>query len=197
MNLTRRRTLALLLAPLTLPACARRAPQFKATDISGSRIGSDFELRDHAGRPQQLSGHKGKVVIVTFGFTNCPDVCPTTLATLAQAVRKLGALGEKIQVFMVTVDPARDTPQALAHYVTAFDPRFISLVPDAESLPTVAAQFKVYIRANEPNESGFYTVDHTAASFVFDPQGRIRLFVPHEFTSDDWAADIAQLLAAS
>jgi len=109
-------------------------------------------------------------------------------------MKTLGKDADAVQVIMITVDPARDTQQVMAQYVTSFDPRFIGLVPTEEALHQVAGEFKVFINRNEPDASGFYTVDHTAASFVFDRSGRIRLFVPHEFSSDGWAADLRVLL---
>ncbi len=190
----RKTALAVVIVSLSFAACSPTAPQFKATDITGSKIGGDFELPDHNGRTQRLTDQQGKLVIVSFGFTSCPDVCPTTLNTLAQALKKLGSDADKAQVFMITVDPARDTPQVLSQYVTSFDPGFIALVPSDDALKQVSAQFKVFINRNKPNASGFYTVDHTAASFVFDGQGRVRLYVPHEANSDDIAADLRLLL---
>ena len=188
--------LAMLWLSLALPACSGPATGFKATDITGSGIGADFVLPDHNGNLRRLSEFRGKAVVVFFGFTSCPDVCPTTLMTLAQAMKQLGPDANRVQVVMITVDPSRDTPQALSQYVTAFDPSFIALVPGEEELKQVAGRFKVYINRNQANTSGFYTVDHTASSFVFDGNGRIRLFVPHEFSSQTWAADLRTLLAS-
>ncbi len=191
----RKTALAAVIFPLSLAACSPTLPQFKATDITGSRIGGTFELPDHNGRTQRLTDQRGKLVIVSFGFTSCPDVCPTTLTTLAQALKQLGPNADKVQVFMITVDPARDTPQVLSQYVRSFDPRFIALVPSDDALKQVSAQFKVYINRNKPDAGGFYTVDHTAASYVFDGQGQIRLLVPHEMSSENIATDLRLLLA--
>lgn len=180
---------------LLLVACSPPRPSFKATDITGSDIAAGgFELPDHNGRLRRLDEFRGKIVVVFFGFTSCPDVCPTTLATLAGAMNKLVADAGAIQVIMITVDPARDSRKVVSQYVTSFDPGFIGLVPDEEALGRVAGQFKVFVNRNKPNNKGFYTVDHSTSSFVFDRQGRIRLLVPHTFTSDDWAADLRVLL---
>lgn len=185
---------ALLWLSLTFSGCSPRPSPFKATDITGSNIGGDFELPAHDGALRRLADFRGKLVVVFFGFTNCPDVCPTTLYTLAQAMKVLGAESLSVQVIMITVDPTRDTRQVLSRYVTSFDPRFIGLVPSEEALKQVAGMFKVFINRNKPNASGYYTVDHSTSSFVFDGEGRIRLLVPHTFSGQDWAADLRQLL---
>ena len=196
---------AVLLA-LGLSACSPPPAKFKATDITGSAIasgfdlpdnmGGGFELPDHNGKPRRFNEFRGKLVIVTFGFTNCPDVCPTTLLTLAQTMKQLGPDASAVQVIMITVDPARDTQQVMSEYVPSFDPRFIGLVPSEDALKQVAAQFKlVYIR-NKPGKEGFYTIDHTAAAYVFDRRGQARLYVPHEMSVDDRIGDIRTLLTA-
>ena len=186
--------LAMVCLSLVLSACSGSKQSFKTTDITGSSIGGDSELLDHNGTLRHLADFRGRVLVVTFGFTNCPDVCPTTLLTLAQARKALGPDRQAVQVIMITADPNRDTAQVMSRYVTSFDPEFIGLIPTEAQLERVAKQFKVFIRRNTPDTNGFYTVDHTAASFVFDRQGRIRLFVPHHFTSEDWAADLRTLL---
>jgi len=182
---------------LALSACSKTPPvQFKYTDITGSAIGGEFALMDHGGTVRRLADFRGKLVIVFFGFTNCPDVCPTTLYTLSQVTKALGPDANQVQVVMVTVDPPRDTQKVLSQYATAFDPSFIGLIPSEEELKQIANQFKLFISRNKPNESGFYAVDHTSASFVFDRQGRIRLFVahPHDSKIEDWVADLRTLL---
>ena len=187
-------TFALLMPALVISACSKPPPAFKATDITGSNIGGDFELPAHDGKVRRLTDFRGKLVVVFFGFTSCPDVCPTTLYTLAQALKALGPDGDAVQVIMITADPARDTQAVMSRYVPSFDPRFIGLVPNEDTLKQVAGQFKVYINRNKPDANGYYSVDHTASSYVFDRSGRIRLFVRHDFSSDDWAADLRMLL---
>lgn len=190
-----RAAVAIAALSLLLVACSPSRPSFKATDITGSDIAAGgFELPDHNGKLRRLDEFRGKIVVVFFGFTSCPDVCPTTLLVLAKAIRNLGPDAGAVQVIMITVDPARDTQQVMAKYVPSFDPRFIGLAPDEEALRRVAGQFKVFVNRNRPNDAGFYTVDHSASAFVFDSQGRIRLFVPHEFSSNEWAADLSALL---
>lgn len=180
---------------LALAACSPSPPpKFKATDITGSGIGGDFELPDHNGAIRRLAEFRGKAVVVFFGFTSCPDVCPTTLQRLAQTMKRLGPDADAVQVIMITVDPARDSKQVMSQYVTSFDSRFIGLVPGEEALRQAAGQFKVYINRNKPNADGFYTVDHTAAFFVFDRRGRIRLYVRDELSSNDLTADLRVLL---
>lgn len=199
-------TAAAILA-LTLSACSPPPPKFKATDITGSNIasgfdlpdnmGGGFELSDHNGKPRQFNEFRGKLVIVFFGFTSCPDVCPTTLHTLAQTMKQLGSDADAVQVIMITVDPARDTQEVMSKYVPAFDPRFIGLLPSEEALKQVAAQFKAFYARNKPGKEGYYTVDHTAATYVFDRRGRVRLYVPHEMSIDDRIKDLRILLSAS
>ncbi|HEY4637690.1 MAG TPA: SCO family protein, partial [Burkholderiales bacterium] len=137
---------------------------------------------------------RGKAVVVFFGFTHCPDVCPTTLADMAQVVRQLGADGERVQVLFVTVDPERDTQEVLAKYVPAFDARFLGLRGDLDATRSVAKEFKVYFEKRPGATPGAYSVDHSAQAYVIDPQGRLRLFVRHERLAEDLAPDLRALL---
>ncbi len=134
------------------------------------------------------------MIIVFFGFTNCPDVCPTTLSTLAEIMKRLGPDAAALQVLMITVDPERDSRDITSRYVPSFDPRFIGLVPSEEQLKQVAERFKVVYIRNKPNAAGFYSVDNTAATFVFDRESRVRLYVPHEMGIDDRIEDLRKLL---
>jgi protein SCO1/2 len=172
-----------------------RGPQFRSTDITGAPYGQSLELTDHNGKPRKLEDWRGKAVVLFFGFTHCPDVCPTTLAEIAGAVRSLGAEAERVQVLLVSVDPERDTPEALAKYVTAFDPRFLGLRGDLAATKKVAAEFKIYFEKRKTGES--YTVDHSGQSYVIDPQGRLRLLVRHDRIGQDLAADLRVLLSGS
>ncbi len=191
-------TLAMLCLPLALAACSDPpARRFKSTDITNGPIRGDFELSDHQGNIRRLADFRGKLVVVFFGFTSCPDVCPTTLYKLSEAMKRLGKDAGAVQVLMITVDPPRDTREVVAKYVPSFDPRFIGLVPTGEQLEQVAGEFKAFVSRNQPNDAGYYTVDHTAASFVFDRRGRARLLVPHDFSGEDWAADLHALLPDS
>jgi protein SCO1/2 len=187
--------LSLFLAAL-LCGC-ERGPSFRSTDITGADFGKDFQLVDHSGQPRSLSDFRGKVVVVFFGFTHCPDVCPTTLAELARALGKLGADGDRVQVLMVTVDPERDTPEVLRQYVTALDPRFLGLTGDADAIARTAREFKVFYQKSPGATPDAYSVDHSSGSYVFDPQGRLRLLVSYGQGADVFAHDIAQLLSHS
>jgi protein SCO1/2 len=170
--------LALVLAAaLALAACDASGPSFKYTDITGADYGRDFSLTDHTGKPRTLADFRGKVVVVFFGYTRCPDVCPTTLADLKIAREQLGEDGKRVQVLFVTVDPERDTQQLLANYVPAFDPSFLGLYGDAAATVRVAKEFKVFYQKVPGKTPDSYTVDHTSGSYVFDPQGRLRLLV--------------------
>jgi protein SCO1/2 len=174
--------------------CRRGGASFSAIDVTGAAFGRDFALTDHLGQPRTLADYRGKVVVVFFGFTQCPDVCPTTLAEMAQALRELGPRAERVQVLFVTVDPERDSQALLAQYVPAFDPRFVGLRGDAEAIERTAKEFKVVYQKVPGSSPGSYSVDHTAGSYVFDPKGRLRLFVRHGKGPGPLAADIAQLL---
>ena len=178
-----------------LAACDAR-PSFRSTDITGAPYGRQaLELTDHNGKLRRLEEFRGKALVVFFGFTHCPDICPTTLADIAQAVRSLGADAERVQVVMVSVDPERDTPESLAKYVTTFDPRFLGLRGDLEATKRVAADFKIYFEKRKLGES--YTVDHSAQSYVIDPQGRVRLLVRHDRIAQDLAPDLRTILQVS
>ena len=167
--------------------------QFKSTDITGAPYGQALELTDHTGKPRRLEDFRGKAVVLFFGFTHCPDICPTTLADIAGAVKSLGPDAERVQVLMVSVDPERDTPESLAKYVTAFDPRFLGLRGDLPATRKVASEFKIYFEKRKQGES--YTVDHSAQSYVIDPQGRLRLLVRHDRIAQDLTPDLRVLLS--
>ncbi len=177
-----------------LAACDAR-PSFRSTDITGAPYAQSLELTDHTGKPRRLEDFRGKALVVFFGFTHCPDICPTTLADIAQAVKSLGAQAERVQVVMVSVDPERDTPESLAKYVTAFDPSFLGLRGDLEATKRVASDFKIYFEKRK--QGGSYTVDHSAQSYVIDPQGRVRLLVRHDRIAQDLAPDLRAILESS
>ena len=184
---------ALALA-LCLAGCGRGGPQFQTSDVTGAAMGRDFALTDHNGKARTLADFRGKVVVIFFGYTQCPDVCPTTLATLAEALRRLGPDAAKVQVLLVTVDPERDTPNLLSHYVTAFDPSFLGLSGDAEATARTAKEFKVLYQKQPGRTPDTYTMDHSAGTFVFDPQGRLRLYAGHGQSADVFAHDLRELL---
>jgi protein SCO1/2 len=177
-----------------LVACDAGGPKFRSTDITGVDYGKALALTDHHGKPRRLEDWRGKAVVVFFGFTHCPDVCPTTLADMAQVVRQLGADGERVQVLFVTVDPERDTQAVLAKYVPAFDARFLGMRGDLDATRAVAKEFKVYFERRPGATPGAYSVDHSAQAYVIDPQGRLRLFVRHERIAEDLAPDLRALL---
>lgn len=185
---------AAALAALALAACDADAPKFKSTDITGVDYGKTLALTDHLGKPRRLDDFRGKAVVLFFGFASCPDVCPTTLADMAQVMRQLGPEAERVQVLFVTVDPERDTQEVLAKYVPAFDARFLGLRGDLEATRAAAKEFKVYFEKRPAETPGQYSVDHSAQSYVLDPQGRLRLFVRHERIGADLAPDLRALL---
>ena len=187
--------LAAVLLAFALAACGVEQPRFNNTDITGADYGRALQLADHNGKMRTLADFRGSAVVVFFGFTQCPDVCPTTLAEMKAVKNLLGPDGARLQGLFVTVDPERDTPELLRQYVTAFDPTFLGLRGDAEATARVAKDFKVFYQKVPGKVPGTYSVDHTAGWYVFDPQGRLRLFVRHNQSPDKIAADIKLLLA--
>jgi len=198
---------ALVCASMLLGACDRNngqgvqmmlspaQSQFKNTDVTGLDYGKDFAMPDHTGKMRTLADFKGKAVFVFFGYTQCPDVCPTTMTEMANVMQKLGPLSDKVQVLFVTVDPERDTPELLSKYVPAFDPRFLGLVGDKAATEKMAKEFRVFYQKVPGKEAGSYTMDHTAGSYIFDPQGRLRLFVRHGQGPEPIAHDLKLLLS--
>jgi protein SCO1/2 len=184
---------AALLAGL-LAGCDSPAPKFNSVDITGADYAKDFALTDAQGAPRKLADFRGKLVVIFFGFAQCPDVCPTTLSAMAAAKQRLGAESDKLQVLFVTVDPERDTPAVLAQYTTAFDPSFLGLYASPEETARVAKSFKVFYQKVPGKTPSSYTIDHTAGSYVFDKDGRVRLFVRHGQPVEAIVADLKQLL---
>ena len=178
-----------------LAACQPDKPQFKAIDITGADYAQGFQLTDFNGRPRSLADYKGKVVVVFFGFTQCPDVCPTTMNEMAQVKKLLGTDGDKLQVVFISIDPERDTPEVLKAYMGSFDPSFAGLYaasPDA--LAALAKDFKIYYKKVDGKTPTSYSMDHTAASYVYDPQGRLRLYARYGIGPQAMADDIRLLL---
>lgn len=176
-----------------LSACDK-APHFNNVDITGVDYGKALQLPDFDGKPRTMADFAGKVVAVFFGYTHCPDVCPTSLALLADVVNRLGTDGERVQVVFVTVDPERDLPANLKAYMTAFNPHFLALRGSLEQTAQVAKAFNVFYAKRGDVPSGNYTMDHTAGIYLFDPKGRTRLFVRNGETPERLTADIKQLL---
>lgn len=187
------RYLSIIICSLALLAgCDGGGPKFKSTDITGVDYGSSLDLPDTSGKMRHLADFRGKAIVLFFGYTHCPDVCPTTLADLAGVMKTLGADADRVQVLFVTVDPERDTPQALGEYVHAFDKRFIGLRGDPAATERVAKEFKIYYEKRKDGAS--YSVDHSAQSYVFDPKGRLRLVVRPDDITADLPADLRTLL---
>ena len=190
----RARLILLALTAAFAAACSPEAPRFRSTDITGADFGKQLALTGHDGKPRTLADFSGKVVVLLFGFTHCPDVCPTTLADIAAVMKKLGPDAARVQVLFVTVDPERDTPEVLAKYVPAFDSGFLGLTGDAAATQRAAKDFKIFYEKHAASAPGAYTVDHSAQSYVLDAQGRLRLFVRHERIAQDLAGDLRALL---
>ena len=165
---------------LLLAACDGSGPKFRNTDITGAEYARGFSLTDHTGKARTLADFRGKVVVVFFGYARCPDVCPTTMVEMKQVMQNLGSEADKVQVLFVTLDPERDTAAVLSQYVPAFDTRFLGLYGDAEATLKTAKEFKVFFEKRAGATPDGYTIDHTAASYVFDPAGRLRLYVKHD-----------------
>jgi protein SCO1/2 len=195
-----RKLLILLCCALALAACDGKPPVPKAsfanTDITGLDFGKNFALTDHTGQARTLDDYRGKVVAVFFGYTQCPDVCPTTMVEMTQVKQQLGADADKLQVLFVTVDPERDTQEVLASFVPAFDPAFVGLRGDRAQTEKIEKDFKIFAQKVVGKDGKSYTIDHTAGTYLFDSQGRIRLFVRHG-EAGRIADDVKQLIAGA
>ena len=185
--------LALSVASLLL-GCTDSKPKFAAIDISGADYAQDFQLMDHNGQMRSIKDFRGKVVVMFFGYTQCPDVCPTSMAELAEVKRLLGPDADKLQGLFVTVDPERDTPQVLKGYMVNFDPTFLALYTTPEKLAAVAKDYKIYYKKVEGKTPTSYTMDHSAGSYVYDTQGRLRLYTRYGSGAPALASDIKLLL---
>ena len=177
-----------------LGACSESKPQFSSVDVTGVTYAKDFELTDHNGQVRRLGDFKGKIVVMFFGFTQCPDVCPTSMTELAEVKKALGADGDKLQGLFVTVDPARDTPEVLKGYMENFDPTFLALYTTPDKLAALAKDFKVYYKRVDGQTPTSYTMDHSAGSYIYDTKGNLRLFTRYGSGAKVLAADIQQLL---
>ncbi len=177
-----------------LSACSDGKPQFSAIDVTGANYAKDFALTDHNGQPKSIKDFAGKVVVLFFGYTQCPDVCPTTMTELVEVKKLLGADGDKLQGLFVTVDPARDTPAVLKSYMANFDPTFLALYAAPEALAVVAKDYKVYYKKAEGKTPTSYTMDHSAGSYIYDTQGKLRLYTRYGSGVAPLAADIKLLL---
>lgn len=186
--------LGVLLFALALAGCSVQQPEFKNTDVTGSDCCRDFRLSDHNGKMRTLADFRGKAVVMFFGYTQCPDVCPTTMIEMKAVLQQLGADAQRVQVLFVSLDPERDTRELLASYVPAFDPGFLGLYGDLETTAKTAKEFRVYYQKQPGPTPSSYTLDHSAGSYVFDPQGRVRLFVRHGDGGANLAADLRSLL---
>jgi protein SCO1/2 len=192
---TRRAAMAAMLSGALWLAGCQSKPEFRNTDVTGADFAQDFHLTGHDGKQYSLADFRGKAVVIFFGYTQCPDVCPTTMSELAEVMKVLGPDADRVQVLFVTVDPERDTPQLLASYVPAFDPRFLGLYGDEQATERTAKAFRVFYQKVPGKTPGSYTVDHTAGSYVYDPKGRLRLFVKHGTGPEPIAQDLRTLLA--
>lgn len=179
---------------LGLAGCMQKEQSFNAVDITGADYAKGFSLQDADGKTRTLADFKGKVVVLFFGYAQCPDVCPTTMTEMAQVKQQLGADADKLQVVFITVDPARDTPEVMKAYMGAFDPKFVALIPTPEQLPEVAKDFKVYYKKVEGKTPTSYSMDHSAASYVYDPQGRLRLYARYGAGVAPMVSDVKSLL---
>jgi len=193
-----KKLLALLAFTVLLAGCDKvnnRPVAFQNTDLTGLDYARDFALTDHHGKPRTIADFKGKVVVMFFGYTQCPDVCPTTMVEMANVVKELGPSGKDVQVLFVTIDPERDKPELLAQYVPAFNPSFLGLYGDAAATARTAKEFKVFYAKVPGTTPENYSMDHTAGSYVFDRNGKIRLFLRHGKGAASIVPDLRQLLS--
>jgi protein SCO1/2 len=184
----------LFVCVLLLSACSPAKPEFNAIDLTGADYAQGFELVDPFGQRRQLSDFKGKVVVVFFGFTQCPDFCPTTLNEWVQVKKSLADKGDLLQPVFITLDPERDTPELLKAYMANFDPSFIALIPALDQLPALAKQYKIYYKKVETGSAGNYTMDHSAGTYVYDTSGRLRLYARYGLGPQALSQDIGKLL---
>lgn len=189
--------LALTLSAGLLTACSPEKPQFRSIDLTGADYAQGFSLLDHNGQRRTLADFAGKIVVVFFGYTQCPDVCPATMTELAQVKQLLGPDGGRLQAIFITVDPERDTPELLKGYMGNFDPGFVALRPTLAELPEVAKAFKIYYKKVDGKTPGSYGMDHSAGSYIFDSKGRIRLYSRYGAGAEALASDIRLLLKNS
>ena len=180
---------------LAVSGCGQDKPAFRGVDITGADYAQGWELSDQNGQVRTLKDFAGKAVVVFFGFTQCPDVCPTALQEMAEAKQLLGSDGARLQSIFITVDPERDTPELLQAYMANFGADFVALRPTNEQLAKVTKDFKIYYKKVEGKTPTSYTMDHSAGSFTFDPQGRIRLYNRHASGAEALAADVKILLS--
>ena len=196
----RRHLISLVLCSTLLAACSDKpadatATGFSGIDITGADYATSFSLTDHNGQARTLADFKGKVVVIFFGYTQCPDVCPTSMSEMAQAKQLLGADGDKLQGLFVSVDPERDTPEIMKEYMGSFDPTFLALYAQPDKLPEVAKSFRIYYKKVDGKTPTSYTMDHSAGSYVYDTQGRLRLYHRYGSGAQALASDIKRLLA--
>jgi protein SCO1/2 len=190
------RTLLAFLTVFSVIACSNQNIKFNNVDITGSKaFGKDFSLTDHHGKKRELAEFKGQLVVMFYGYTQCPDVCPTTMTEMQGVMELLGKDASRVQVMFVTVDPERDTQELLSQYVPAFDKRFLGLRPQStEELEKITKDFKVFYKKVPGNSLTSYTIDHTAGSYVFDTKGQLRLFLKHQQGPNPIAEDLKKLL---
>ncbi len=186
--------LGLSAAVALLASCSENKPAFSAIDITGADYARDFALTDHNGKARSLKDFTGKVVVLFFGYTQCPDVCPTTMLELVETKKMLGPQGDRVQGLFVTLDPPRDMPAVLKAYMENFDPSFLALYTTPEKLEALAKEYKVYYKKVDGPTSTSYTLDHSAGSYIYDPQGKLRLYTRYGSGAAPLAADIKLLL---
>ena len=180
-----------------LGACSDKKPAFSSIDVTGADYAKDFELTDHNGQVRHLADFKGRVVVMFFGYTQCPDVCPTSMAELAEVKKLLGKDGERLQGLFVTVDPVRDTPEVLKGYMANFDPTFLALTATPDKLVQLAKDYKIYYKKVDGSTPTSYSMDHSAGSYVYDTNGQLRLFTRYGMGPKVLADDIAQLFKSA
>ena len=181
-------------AAAVLTACSPDGPAFRGVNITGADYARDFSLTDHNGQLRSLKDLRGKVVVVFFGFTQCPDVCPTSMQELAEVKAALGADGERLQGIFISVDPERDTLELLKAYMENFDPSFLALRPTPEQLPALAKDFKIYYKKVDGTTPTSYSIDHSAGSYLYDPQGRLRVYHRYGSGTEALTEDVRLLL---
>lgn len=189
--------ISLVLLTLLVGCSPRPAEEiFQTTDVAGANFAKGFQLTDHHGNKRSLADYKGKVVVLFFGYVHCPDICPTTLTELAEVMKRLGPDADKVQVLFVTLDPERDTPEVLAKFVPAFNPKFIGLYGSTEEIAKTAQEYKLLYTKQDGKTPADYTLDHSSGTYIYDQQGKLRLYAGYDVGVDALVADIKTLLGA-
>ena len=187
-----------LSALVLLSGCNSKVePEFLSTNITNASFGKDFKLSDHNGDIRSLADFRGKVIVLFFGYTNCPDICPSIMGKLAGTIKNLGNDSKQVQVLFISVDPEHDTPALLKQYVSTFNPTFLGLSGDLQTTRNIAKEFKITFQKQTGTTQDSYIMEHSTGAYIFDQKGKLRLYVNSGTNIDIISHDISELLRIS